>query len=128
MLCDTCDDLRQSAMIETPQSHRKVTCLIAPCVWASKCHLYRTITMHYQLKRQPISPGHMLRCCTPAMVGSKRAAMPKIRMRCAAIESSTCLIFWYRFWNISAIYFPPVLLFPYLQHCTTLLEFELIFH
>ena len=40
-----------------------------------------------------ISLGHTLRCCTPAMVGSKRAAMPKNRMRCAAIESSTCFIF-----------------------------------
>ena len=36
------------------------------------------------------SPGHTLRCSTPAMVGSKRAAVPKNRMRCAAIESSTC--------------------------------------
>ena len=52
-----------------------------------------------------ISPGHTLRCCTPAIVGSKRAAMPKNHMRCAAIESSTCLIFCSRFWDISAIYY-----------------------
>ena len=37
-------------------------------------------------------PGHTLRCCAFAMVCSKGDAMPKNRMRCAAIESSTCLI------------------------------------
>ena len=52
------------------------------------------------------SPGHMLRCCTPAMMCSKRAAMPKNHMRCAAIESSICLKFRSRFLNISAIYYP----------------------
>ena len=52
------------------------------------------------------SPCHTLRCRTPAMVRSICAAMPENRMRCAAIESSTCLIFWCRFWNISAIYCP----------------------
>ena len=52
------------------------------------------------------SPGHTLRCCTPAMVFSKRAAMPKNRMRCAAMESSTCSIFSIKFWNISAICYP----------------------
>ena len=52
-----------------------------------------------------ISPGHTLQCYTPAMVCSKRAAMPKNRMRCAAIESSTCSIFLSQFWNISAIYY-----------------------
>ena len=46
-----------------------------------------------------ISPGHMLRCSTPAMVGSKRPAMPQNHMRCAAMHSPT-------FWNISAIYYP----------------------
>ena len=55
-----------------------------------------------------ISPGHTLRCCTPAMVCSKGTAMPKNRMRCAVIKSSTCSIFCYWVWNISAIYYPIV--------------------
>ena len=33
------------------------------------------------------SPGHTLRCCTPAMAYSKDAAMPKNRMCYAAIEN-----------------------------------------
>ena len=33
------------------------------------------------------SPGHTLRCCTPAMGRSEGAAMPQNRVRCAAIES-----------------------------------------
>ena len=40
------------------------------------------------------------------MVCKKGAAMPQNRMRCAAIKSSTCTIVCYRFWNISAIYYP----------------------
>ena len=52
------------------------------------------------------SPGHMLRYCTPAMVCSKWAAMLQIRMRCAAIESSTCSIFCPRCGDISAIHGP----------------------
>ena len=39
------------------------------------------------------SPGQTLRCYTPAMVCSKRAAMPENRMRCAAMESSMLNMF-----------------------------------
>ena len=51
-------------------------------------------------------PGPHATMYTPAMVCSKGAAMPQNRMRCAAIKSSTCSIFCYGFWNISAIYYP----------------------
>ena len=34
-----------------------------------------------------ISPGHTMRCFTPAMVCSKGTAMSHIPMRCAAMES-----------------------------------------
>ena len=61
-----------------------------------------------------ISPGQTMRCCTPAMVRPKGTAMSQNRMRCAAIERQTCSIFWYRFWNISAIYHP---IFKRFQHC-----------
>ena len=51
-------------------------------------------------------PGHTLRCFTPALVRPKGPAMPQKSMRCAAMQSSTCSIFYCRFWNISAIYSP----------------------
>ena len=37
-----------------------------------------------------------MRCSTPAMMRSNGVAMLQNRMQCAAIESSTCSIFWSR--------------------------------
>ena len=55
--------------------------------------LARQLVEEHDYIRVGYSPGHTLRCCTPAMGRSEGAAMPQNRVRCAAIKSSTCSIF-----------------------------------
>ena len=82
-----------------PVLSQRVTGPIGPATQGDEIGQFAAILMVLEASQTTAdySPGHTMRCCTPAMMCPKGTAMSQNRVRRAAIERQTCLPFIFNF-------------------------------